>query len=937
MKPAGIIAFFSIIIIIHSSFFAVSQEKIPLDHSVYDSWKDLKNPVICNDGSRIAFEINPQKGDGNLILFSVDNRKYDTIPRGSKAAITPGADVLVFRIKPQFDTVRKAKLKKVKKDKLPKDSLGIMIITDKKIIKFPRLKKIMVPEKESSWLAFMLEKPKPKKQANDTTKVKRAKKNKKNKKKKKNYELLVFSPVAGDSVRFEGVTHFDFSKNGRACAMIIARGDSIDSVFVQVYDTKKQKLIPVLRKEGYSENISLDESGAQLAFTYSADTAKTKAFTLYYFNIDKQNLVSVSGEDNSRLQDGWSVSKDGKIFFNKKGDELYFGTRPRPVPEPKDTLTGDEKVSLDIWTWHDDLLQPQQLKQLDREKKRSYAAVYFPKDKKLVQLAGPDMEVVKTDSKAEGKYSLGYDDKPYRKMISWDASRYKDIYLVNRKTGERKMILRKAASLTSLSPQQNYVAWYNIADSSWNVYSIASGTSKNVTKSQGVNFFNEWNDVPNQAHPYGLAGWTKDEKLVIYDMYDLWKIDPSGKNEPENITKGAGRKMKIRFRYSKLDPDEKNLPDIMLLSAFNDKNKDAGFYSLNLKNNDLKQLVMDKAWFSRPVKAKKADRLIWRKESFVDFPDLYTSDPKFRDAIKISDANPQQSKYIWGTTDLVEWVSFDGDSVQGIFIKPENFDPSEKYPMLVYFYERSSQRLNRYYVPKPIRSVINWTYYASNGYLIFVPDIKYKTGYPGPSAFNYIISGTQSMCDRFPFIDRSRLGIQGQSWGGYETAYVVTQTNMFRAAMAGAPVSNMTSAYGGIRWGSGLSRAFQYEDSQSRIGGTLWEKLPLYILNSPVFFADRIETPLLIMHNDNDGAVPWYQGIEFFVALRRLNKPVWMLVYNKAPHNLSRRADMEDLTRRMQQFFDFYLKGAPEPSWMKYGVPAINKGRDFGFSLTNDR
>jgi dipeptidyl aminopeptidase/acylaminoacyl peptidase len=187
------------------------------------------------------------------------------------------------------------------------------------------------------------------------------------------------------------------------------------------------------------------------------------------------------------------------------------------------------------------------------------------------------------------------------------------------------------------------------------------------------------------------------------------------------------------------------------------------------------------------------------------------------------------------------------------------------------------------------------------------------------------------MLNKYSFIDRERLGIQGQSWGGYQTAYIITQTNMFRAAMAGAPVSNMTSAYGGIRWGSGLSRAFQYEETQSRIGGTLWEKRDLYILNSPLFFADQIQTPLLMMHNDKDGAVPWYQGIEFFNALRRLHKPVWMLVYNGAPHNLKRTADMEDLTRRMQQFFDYYLKDAPEPIWMKEGIPALQKGKEFGF------
>ena len=252
--------------------------------------------------------------------------------------------------------------------------------------------------------------------------------------------------------------------------------------------------------------------------------------------------------------------------------------------------------------------------------------------------------------------------------------------------------------------------------------------------------------------------------------------------------------------------------------------------------------------------------------------------------------------------------------------------------MIVYFYEKYSNGLHNHYTPKPSRSTVNFTYYVSNGYLIFVPDIVYKTGFPGQSAYNSVVSGTLQLMQN-PWVDKEHIGIQGQSWGGYQVAYLITQTDMFAAAMAGAPVSNMTSAYGGIRWGSGMSRMFQYEGSQSRIGGTLWEMPWRYIENSPVFFADKVETPLLMMHNDKDGAVPWYQGIEYFVALRRLDKPVWMLTYNGAPHNLKRRADCKDLSIRMQQFFDHYLKGAPAPVWMEYGIPAVDKGKDMGYEL----
>jgi len=336
--------------------------------------------------------------------------------------------------------------------------------------------------------------------------------------------------------------------------------------------------------------------------------------------------------------------------------------------------------------------------------------------------------------------------------------------------------------------------------------------------------------------------------------------------------------------------------------------------------------------FYSPRKAKEANKLMWQRMNFTEYPDLWISDPDFSNEKKLTDVNPQQKDFLWGSVEMVHWTSADGVALDGMLYKPENFDPDSAYPMIIYFYEKYSNRLYGHFAPRPSRSTVNFTYYASNGYLVFVPDIVYKTGFPGQSAYNSIVSGTLKLMEN-PWVDAEHIGIQGQSWGGYQVAYLVTQTNMFAAAMAGAPVSNMTSAYGGIRWGSGMSRMFQYEGSQSRIGGTLWEKPWRYIENSPVFFADKVETPLLMMHNDKDGAVPWYQGIEYFVALRRLNKPVWMLTYNGAPHNLSRKADCKDLTIRMQQFFDHYLKGSPPPVWMEEGVPAVKKGKEMGYEL----
>jgi dipeptidyl aminopeptidase/acylaminoacyl peptidase len=292
----------------------------------------------------------------------------------------------------------------------------------------------------------------------------------------------------------------------------------------------------------------------------------------------------------------------------------------------------------------------------------------------------------------------------------------------------------------------------------------------------------------------------------------------------------------------------------------------------------------------------------------------------------VTDANPQQAQYAWPTAELFEWTSDDALPLQGIVYKPAGFDPSKKYPMVIYYYESLSDNLHQYNAPAG-RNVINPTVYASNGYVVFFPDIAYTTGYPGQSALKSIVPAVHKLADQ-GLIDIKRVGIAGQSWGGYQSAYIITQTPLFAAAFLGAPVANMTSAYGGIRWESGNSRVQQYERGQSRIGGTLWSSTMKYIENSPLFYVDRVQTPVLIMSNDGDGAVPWYQGIELFIGLKRFGKEAYFVDYNGDAHNPRKRANQLDVDRRMQQFFAAKLKGEPAPEWMEKGIPFLNKGRD---------
>ncbi len=925
--------FISFILFIPLFVFSQDPPKVPLKHDAYDSWRDIKHVRVSDNGAWVSYEINPQKGDGQLCIYHILSEKTYSVARGYGAEFTSGSGLLVFRIKPQYDTIRQCKLKKVKMDKMPQDSLGIWHLSKDSISKYPELKSFKLAEKSSDWIAFLLKTQQREDQdttlAKDSTKV-----GKKLKINKKAAELHIINPINGNEFVYNNVEDYSISKNGKNIAFIMQTNDSVDSTRVYHFQTQEQNEMLLFAEEGVAKKLSFSKDGNMLAFIYSSNTGKLKVYDLYLCKEGKvRNTIP---KNHDFIPANWSVSEHGNISFSDDGKRMYFGLAPRPEPEPKDTLTADEKVRVDIWNWQDDLIQPHQLKRLKTEKNRNYLSVYHLKSNIVVILEDTLLQNANVHLKANGNYALAKTRIPYHRLMSWEAAGYHDAYLVDQQIGKKTKILDKVQSNSILSPDEKYILWYETNDSTWRIYDISKKTYGCLSCGLDIPFYNEEFDLAYLPNPHGIAGWSKnDEFVLIYDKFDIWKFDPKGKEEAFRLTRG--REDKMRFRYIKTDPEARfiNLDEQILLSAFDEKTKAAGYYYLNPSTLNTEQLLFQDYRFPMLKKAGDTSIFVFAKESFSKYPDLWVSGAKFHDPVQFTHANPQQEKYKWGTAELIHWTSLDGLELEGLLYKPEDFNLDKKYPMIVYFYETYSDRLHNHYEPKPSRSVINFTYYVSNDYLIFIPNIKYTVGYPGQSAYDAVMSGTLKLAEN-PWVNKEKMGIQGQSWGGYQVAYLVTQTDIFAAAEAGAPVSNMTSAYGGIRWGSGMSRMFQYEQSQSRIGGTLWEKPLHYLENSPLFMVPDINTPLLIMHNDADGAVPWYQGIELFVAMRRLNKPAWMLTYNGAPHNLKRRADMEDLSIRMQQFFDHFLKDKPAPRWMKEGIPAIEKGKEFGFELMEE-
>ena len=908
--------------------------KRALKHSDYDDWKNIRNHQISNNGDWVSYEVNPQKGDGYLYLYQQSTAKLDSFPRGYGAKFSPNSESLVFKIKAQFDTIRKAKLEKVKTKDLPKDSLAILNLNKHKLDKFAKLKSFQTPIEDGQWISFMVEKPKPIK---DTTKVEKKVKKKKTKSKSKPEvgDLKLKNLLTNETISFSNVSNYALSRNGQSVSFITQTQDSLSEAKVSILNFENKNVNDVFQNKGLAKKLNISSSGDKLAFIFSADTSKQKRYHLLYFDTTLEKSKVILDSTSTEINSNWAVNENSKLDFSRNGEKLYFGIAPIAEKEKKDTLLDSEKYKLDIWSWKDPLLQSQQKVELKKEKKRTYLAVYNVKKETIKQLAEKSMSQVKLYDNGNANIALGSSSLPYQMEESWNDW-FKDYYLVNIKTGQSELILSKKNSKVEISPSQKYMYWYETADSTWNTYNIANRKTRSLTADIAYNFYSETHDTPNDPRPYGVIGWTKDDKyILIQDRYDIWKIDPKGKEQATKLTQGLGRKENIRFSYIKLDSEEQfiDLSQNILLKAFGEFSKKSGFYQLT-EGKSLKKLRFEDVSYSYPIKAKKAERLVWKRSTFVDYPNLWLSDSDLENEKQISDANPQQKNILWGNVELVDWVSGDGEKLQGMLYKPENFDPKKKYPMLVYFYERVSDRLHTHYVPRPNWSIINPTYCVSNDYIIFMPDITYpKVGHPGESAYSSIVTGTLTMMDRFDFIDKDNVALQGQSWGGYQIAHLITKTNLYKCAMSGAPVSNMTSAYGGIRWKSGRSRMFQYEHTQSRIGGTLWEKPLHYIENSPIFSVPKIKTPLLIMHNDKDGAVPWYQGIEFFVAMRRLQKPCWMLSYNNEAHNLKGRANRMDLSIRMMQFFDYYLKGEAAPAWMVDGIPAIKKGKYDGYEL----
>ena len=550
--------------------------------------------------------------------------------------------------------------------------------------------------------------------------------------------------------------------------------------------------------------------------------------------------------------------------------------------------------------------------------------MYRVAEESFLRLA--DDEVRNVDPAPKQRFGIARDNDEYERVGNLDGRRYDDVWVVDMRTGERSLALEQVRWLFQPSPSGTHFLYFR--DGDFHTYDMTSGTSHNVTAGLPVKFWNEDDDhnvVMPPINPFGL-GWSADgQELLLSNGWDIWKIPAEG-GEGVNLT-ANGREQQIRYgRPFRLDPDRRasegiDLSAPLYVTAYGEWTKKGGIARVDATRSATETLLWDDAAFGNLLKAESADRFLFSRQTHEGFPDLYVADASLADGRRLTDANSQQADFAWSAgTRLVDYTSAKGDKLQGALFLPADYEPGKAYPTVVYIYEKLSQGLNRY--AAPTAGGFNKSVYTSNGYAVFMPDIVYQVDDPGMSAVWCVLPALDAAVAT-GIVDAAAVGLHGHSWGGYQTSFLVTQTDRFRAAIAGAPLTNMISMYSLIYKNSGGGNGAIFESSQGRFTGGPWEVPEAYVRNSPVYHAKNVTSPLMLLHNDKDGAVDFTQGVEYYNTLRRLDKDVVMLQYVGENHGLRKPSNRKDYTVRMREYFDHHLRDLGMPGWLQEGVPYL--------------
>lgn len=877
-------------------------------------WEDIDDPKISANGEWLAYSVWPDRGDGEVRVQNIDSGDMHTIALGDDPSITRSGDWVGAYVKPKLEDEIKAEKEK------PRQGLALLNTSNGNTVKKDSVQSFEFSNNEK-WATIHFYQSK---EIED-------------KKSKNSYlgrELVIRNLESGKeyNIPFVKDAEFDSTSNYVVYSVVDTSGASNGLYYRDLDNSPSEQQEIVAEKDGLFANLSWDDQNQRLAFTEAGldTTFETKDADLYVWDAAKNQINELVAATD--VDEGWALRTNNDLEWTDDGNRLFFGLMPRNMVEAdqdkkkekadsvniydREQILSEKEV--DVWHYEDPRIKTHEKETWNRRKNRTYRAVYHMEDNRWVQLADQEMPNVSVSQNPD--YGLGSSRVPYLQEMTWNGF-FSDYYVVDLNTGERRKIADKLRSGAELSPNGSFVVFYR--DKDWHLYDVEEDLYRNLTEDLNVPFYNEDHDYPYPVQGYDVVGWTEDdESVLIYDKYDVWKFSTAD-DAAQNITQD-GRDREISYRIVDTDEDREAFSDDqqVLVRGYYDHKKYYGFYNLSLDEPGVEQRLETKHKYDFVAKAEESDRIIYSREKYDEYPNLWLAEGRsFNDTKRVTDLHLNlHEEYNWGTAELIEWQSMDdGQTIRGAVIKPDNYDPEKKYPVLIYYYRFFSQRAYEFNnITNDDRPTLpQW---VSDEYVVFLPDIRFEVGTPGFASTKSLVPGVQKLIE-MGIADPDKLGLHGHSWSGYQTAFMITQTDIFDAAIAGAPVSNMTSAYSGIRWGSGLARQFQYEQTQSRIGGSLWEYPERYIENSPVFYADRINTPLLMMFGDADTAVPWYQGIEMYLAMRRLDKDAVFLQYRDEPHHLQEYGNRLDYAIKMKEYFDHYLRGEEAPEWITDGIP----------------
>ncbi len=776
--------------------------------------------------------------------------------------------------------------------------------------------------------------------------------------------LELVNLAGGTTVPVGDVSEFAFDDSGDWVAYAVsAAGDFGNSVQVRQLSTSISRPLDV-GKWQYRRLVWSDSTDALAALRVVSDTsgADEDAAVVAWTHASRsgEKTMEITAK-SSGVTGGLVVSSDRAPEWSDHETVIYFGLRePRP-PRPRPTgapftppnpggvapgagasgqvaaapQTDAEVPSLILWHWKDPRPQAQQQVQEPQDRAFNYLAAFHVATGKVTRLADESMRNVAVGTK--DTWAVGTDIAPYEREQGIRGFAFRDIYAVNVNTGERKLIQKKVpgggggggrgggGATSNFSPDGGRYLYYDTGD--YKVYDFASGATKTITTGVPAKFWNTEDDH-NEVKPQiggALVGWAKDGSAVyVRDNWDVWRLPTNGTGAV-NIT-GNGLKDQIKYEARSIsDPKDRGIIDPakpLYFETYGEWTKKEGLAQVDPLKGGAKTL----SWENDKVDyrhARDADVWLYSRQTVVKFPDWYAADGDLSHERQLTEANPQQKDVAWTpSARLIDYTCENGGGHhQAVLYLPAGYEQGKKYPMLTYIYEKLSQEFNVYTVPNATR-YSNPTVYTNRGYAFLKPDIVYHVNDPGRSAVWCIVPAVKAAIAT-GMIDADRVGLQGHSWGGYQTTFVTTQTKIFKTAVAGAPLTDMVSMFGSIYWNSGSTDASIFIASQGRFTGGPNDVPEAYTRNSPQNFAQNLSIPFMLLSNDRDGAVDFNQGVTYYNHLRDLGKDVILLEYAGENHGLARPANQKDYNLRMTEWFDTFLRDQPAPDWLKDGVSRL--------------